>query len=51
MIVPIFNELRDVQEVNSAGLSWPETCMLRYEVLIHKRGNTIEYESFAVYMK
>ena len=45
-LIPIFNELREVQELTSAGLSWPETCLLRDEVLIHKRGNTIEYESF-----
>ena len=44
--IPVFNELREVWELTSAGLSWPETCLLRDEVLIHKGGNTIEYESF-----
>ena len=44
-IVPIFNELREVQELASAKLSWPGTCLLRDEVLVHKGGNTIEYES------
>ena len=51
--IPIFNELREVQELTSAGLSWPETCLHREGVLniyihtyIHKRGNTIEFESF-----
>ena len=45
-LVPIFNKLREVQELTITGLSWPETCMLRDDVLIHKGGNTIEYESF-----
>ena len=48
-LIPIFNELREVQELTSAGLSWPETCLLRDEVLIHKRGTTIEYESLESY--
>ena len=35
-LTSIFNELHEVQEMTSAGLSWPETCLLRDEVLIHK---------------
>ena len=34
------------REVYNGRLSWPETCLLRDEVLIHKEGNTIEWESF-----
>ena len=48
-LIPIFNELREVQEstsATSAGLSWPKTCLLRDEVFIRKVGNAIEYESF-----
>ena len=42
-LMPSFNELRDVQKLTSAGRSWPETYLLRDEVLIHKGGNTIEH--------
>ena len=40
-LIPIFNEVREVQEFTSAGLSWPETCLLRDEVLIHKRATRL----------
>ena len=43
---PIFDELCEVEELASAGLSWPETCLLRNEVFINKPGNAVEKESF-----
>ena len=38
-LVPIFNELREVQELTSAGLSRPETCLLSLEMIRNVRFN------------
>ena len=38
------------REVYNGRLPWPETCLLRDEVLIRIGGNTIEYESFDVFV-
>ena len=37
-LIPIFDELCEVQELTSAGFSWPEACLLRDEVFIKKTG-------------